>query len=178
MPESSSKNSQHKKIPLSELVLGMYVTSIFDRNNKEVQSEGYISTQKSLDQLINSKVKFVVVNPDKQKSLETIDRVFPDIQVTKPKKAVVAQGIKKTPFYDEGDFDVKDELSDIITNTTKAEASTTYLGVLEHYKSNDPDMLCVVRRKRGFFTKKWEKNIILKKDFNSALPVLVLSGLK
>lgn len=93
-------------------------------------------------------------------------------------KTIVNLLLVKTPFYDEGDFDVKDELSDIITNTTKAEASTTYLGVLEHYKSNDPDMLCVVRRKRGFFTKKWEKNIILKKDFNSALPVLVLSGLK
>jgi len=38
--------------------------------------------------------------------------------------------------------------------------------------------LCVVRRKRGFFTKKWEKNTILKKDFHSKRPVLVLSGLK
>jgi len=39
-------------------------------------------------------------------------------------------------------------------------------------------MLCVVRRKRGFFTKKWEKNVILKKDFTSLIPVLVLPGLK
>jgi hypothetical protein len=39
-------------------------------------------------------------------------------------------------------------------------------------------MLCVVRRKRGFFAKKWEKNTILKKDFHSPRPVLVLGGLK
>jgi len=40
-------------------------------------------------------------------------------------------------------------------------------------------LLCVVRRKRGFFAKLWEKNSILKKDFHSStLPVLVLSGIK
>jgi len=93
-------------------------------------------------------------------------------------KAIANLLLVKTPFYNEGDFEVKEQLSKMITNTTKVEAPTTYQGVLEHYKKNDPDMLCVVRRKRGFFTKKWEKNVILKKDFNSALPVLVLRGLK
>ncbi|GAL65518.1 hypothetical protein JCM19301_3978 [Jejuia pallidilutea] len=39
-------------------------------------------------------------------------------------------------------------------------------------------MLCVVGRKRGFFAKTWEKDTILKKDFHSSIPVLVLSGLK
>ncbi len=93
-------------------------------------------------------------------------------------KAVANLLLVKTPYYNKGDFDVNEELSDIITNTNLVEAPTTFLGVLEHYKSNDPDMLCVVRRKRGFFIKKWEKNTILKKDFNSNIPVLVLSGLK
>lgn len=93
-------------------------------------------------------------------------------------KTVVNLLLVKTPYFNEGDFDVKEKITSIVTNTTQVEAPTTYQGVLEHYKSNDPDMLCVVRRKRGFFTKKWEKNVILKKDFNSALPVLVLRGLK
>ena len=53
-----------------------------------------------------------------------------------------------------------------------------YLGVLEHFKKNDPDMLAVVRRKRGFFNKIWKRNTILKKDFESPVPVLVLQGLK
>lgn len=84
----------------------------------------------------------------------------------------------KTPYYNEGDFDVNEELTNLITEVTHSENPTTFQGVLEHYKSHNPDMLCVVRRKRGFFTKKWEKNTILKRDFYSALPVLVLSGLK
>ena len=85
----------------------------------------------------------------------------------------------KTPFYNEGDFDVAEELKLLVDSTSTSENATTFQGVLENYKDNNPDMLCVVRRKRGFFTKLWEKNSILKKDFHaSTLPVLVLSGLK
>ncbi|TJY38209.1 universal stress protein [Pontimicrobium aquaticum] len=92
--------------------------------------------------------------------------------------AVTSLLLVKTPYYNEGDFDVNDELNNLVNNTTTTENATTFQGVLEHFKSNDPDMLCVVRRRRGFFTKKWEKNTILKKDFHSTRPVLVLSGLK
>jgi len=84
----------------------------------------------------------------------------------------------KTPYHNEEDFDVNEDLSSLISNIIKTENATTFQGVLEHYKSYNPDMLCVVRRKRGFFAKKWEKNEILKKDFHSSIPVLVLSGLK
>lgn len=84
----------------------------------------------------------------------------------------------KTPYYNEGDFDVKEELAERVTNTIKTENATTFQGVLEHFQQNSPDMLCVVRRKRGFFMKKWEKNVILKRDFHSSIPVLVLRGMK
>ncbi len=85
----------------------------------------------------------------------------------------------KTPFHNEGDFEVDEFLRSLVSKTTKSENPTTFQGVLEHHKLNKPDLLCVVRRKRGFFTKLWESNTILKKDFHSStLPVLVLSGLK
>lgn len=85
----------------------------------------------------------------------------------------------KTPFHKEGDFDVNEVLSRLVNKKMESENPTTFQGVLEHYKENKPDMLCVVRRKRGFFTNLWESNTILKKDFHSStLPVLVLSGLK
>jgi nucleotide-binding universal stress UspA family protein len=84
----------------------------------------------------------------------------------------------KTPHYKEADFDVKKELKAIVGNITKTENATTFQGVLLHFESHKPDMICVVRRKRGFFAKTWEKNTILKKDFHSKVPVLVLSGLK
>lgn len=93
-------------------------------------------------------------------------------------EATVNLLLVKTPYHKEGDFEINTELSRLITDTTKTENATTFQGVLEHYQSNAPDMLCVVRRKRGFFTKKWEKNTILKKQFHSSIPVLVLRGLK
>lgn len=93
-------------------------------------------------------------------------------------KPVVDLLLVKTPYHNEGDFDVNDELSQLVDNITETENATTFQGVLRHYESHNPDMLCVVRRKRGFFMKKWEKNVILKKDFSSEIPVLVLSGLK
>ena len=92
--------------------------------------------------------------------------------------AVVDLLLVKTPYYKEGDFNVNNDLKSLVNNITKTENATTFHGVLRHYESHNPDMLCVVRRKRGFFTKKWEKNTILKKAFHSTIPVLVLSGMK
>ena len=102
----------------------------------------------------------------------------PMIAIKDQFKSIVNLLLVKTPFYNEGDFDVNGELAGLITNTYYSENATTFQGVLENYKQIDPDLLCVVRRKRGFFNKLWEKNTILKKDFSFALPVLVLSGLK
>jgi hypothetical protein len=107
------------------------------------------------------------------------DALIPLVSIKNQFRSITNLLLVKTPFYNEGDFEVNDTLKKLITNTTQSENATTFQGVLEHYKDNDPDLLCVVRRKRGFFTKLWEKNTILKKDFySSTLPVLVLSGLK
>lgn len=107
------------------------------------------------------------------------EALIPLVAIKDQFRSIVNLLLVKTPFYNEGDFEVNPGLAKLITNTTKTENATTFQGVLEHYKENDPDMLCVVRRKRGFFSKLWEKNTILKKDFQSStLPVLVLSGLK
>ena len=94
-------------------------------------------------------------------------------------KAVLNILLVKTPHYNDGDFELNDALKSMITNTTKAVSPTTFQAVLEHYKNHSPDVLCVVRRQRGFFSKLWEKDVVLKKDFHSSkIPVLVLSGLK
>ncbi|MCX7546505.1 universal stress protein [Xanthomarina sp. F1114] len=107
------------------------------------------------------------------------DALKPLLDIKDQFKSIVNLLLVKTPFHNEGDFDIDEKLKPVITNTTYTENATTFQGVLEHYKDNDPDLLCVVRRKRGFFNKLWEKNTILKKDFQSnTLPVLVLSGLK
>lgn len=94
-------------------------------------------------------------------------------------KASVDLLLVKTPFHKPEDFDINNEIQSLISSTVISENATTYLGVLEHYKANNPDLLCVVRRKRGFFRKLWEKTVLFKKDFYIIeFPVLVLSGLK
>lgn len=81
----------------------------------------------------------------------------------------------KTPGYTKDDLKVNTALMDISSQITVTEAPTTYLGVLEHFQTQHPDLLCVFRRKRGFFKNLWEKNTILKSEFSAKVPVLVLS---
>lgn len=106
------------------------------------------------------------------------ESLIPIKEIQSQFKAKIKLLLVKTQFHNEGDFDVNEDLTKIVSETIYSDNPTTYQGVLEHYKTNNPDMLCVVRRKRGFFTKLWENSTILKKDFYTTLPVLVLSGLK
>lgn len=66
-----------------------------------------------------------------------------------------------------------EEISETIFNSENA---TVFQGVLEHLKEVSPDMLCVIRRKRGFFAKLWEQKRVNKIDFESRIPLLVLKG--
>jgi len=81
-----------------------------------------------------------------------------------------------TPEATEESKKIDKELLDLKSSLTTTKNATTFQGVLEHFQSHNPDMLCVVRRKRGFFKKLWEKNIILKRDFHTTKPLLVLRG--
>ena len=82
----------------------------------------------------------------------------------------------KTPEYTEADLVIHPVLNAMKEHLTVTENATTFQGVLEHFQSHQPDMLCVLRRKRGFFTKLWEKNTILKREFHCSIPLLVLNG--
>jgi nucleotide-binding universal stress UspA family protein len=84
----------------------------------------------------------------------------------------------KTPDYTEDDLVINPPLDNLKTNLDFTENATTYQGVLAKFESYNPDMLCVFRRKRGFFKKLWEKNTILKEEFYCDVPLLVLNGLK
>lgn len=56
----------------------------------------------------------------------------------------------------------------------QVDSATTFQAVIEYFHQNEPDMVCVVRRKRGFFQKLMEKNTILKREFHTSKPLLVL----
>ncbi|WP_343328674.1 universal stress protein [Polaribacter staleyi] len=82
----------------------------------------------------------------------------------------------KTVGYKDEDLVLDKGLIELQTTLTTTENATTYQGVLEHFKTHNPDMLCVFRRKRGFFKKLWEKNTVLKKEFYTSIPLLTLKG--
>ncbi|WP_459210155.1 universal stress protein [Aquimarina rhabdastrellae] len=83
--------------------------------------------------------------------------------------------VKTASFLPE-DTQFGKELGEITSLYKSTENATVFHGVLEHLKENNPDMLCVFRRKRGFFAKLWEDNTIKKVDFESRIPLLVLKG--
>jgi len=80
----------------------------------------------------------------------------------------------ETPETTEEMKQVSDSLKKLQTSYTTTANATTFQAVLEHFQKHNPDMLCVVRRKRGFFKKLWEKNVVLKKEFHTSKPLLVL----
>lgn len=99
----------------------------------------------------------------------------PLVAIKKKYNAKVNLLLVKTPGYTDDDLKINTALMDLCSKLTITENPTTYLGVMEHFRSKHPDLLCVFRRKRGFFVKLWEKNTISKSEFYVPIPVLVLS---
>lgn len=98
----------------------------------------------------------------------------PLLSIQKKFDTLVSLLLVKTPGYDSDDLKVHPAIMDISEQLTITENATTYQGVLEHFQSHQPDLLCVFRRKRGFFKKLWEKSTILKSEFFVKIPVLML----
>jgi len=104
-------------------------------------------------------------------------------EVLKPLSEIVASFKSKvnllqviTPDVVNEDISVDPRLLTFNEKVQVTENGTVYQGILEHFQANNPDMLCVFRRKRGVFEKIWEKNTILKKDFHTTKPLLVLKA--
>ena len=104
------------------------------------------------------------------------DALSPLQFVKKQFNPVINLLLVKTPGHVDADLVIDETIEAVQSSIKITENATTFQGVLEHFQSNNPDMLCVFRRKRGFFTKLWEKNTILKKEFHCSIPLLVLSG--
>ncbi len=99
----------------------------------------------------------------------------PLIAIKEKFEATVNLLLVKTPNYTDDDLKINTALIDLAAQVTMTEHASTYLGTLEHLQIQNPDMLCVFRRKRGFFKNLWEKNTIAKAEFSARIPVLVLS---
>ena len=107
----------------------------------------------------------IITNPSKLTTLQFFKATF---------SSKINLLLVKTPAFTEADAVIAPELAALQNNLTVTQNATTYQGVLEHFQSNNPDLLCVFRRKRGFFKKLWEKNTVLKSEFYCSIPLLVL----
>lgn len=81
-----------------------------------------------------------------------------------------------TPKNDQEDNILHKDFVDIADEVIVSENATVFQGVLEHLNYCNPEMICVIRNKRGFLTRLLEQNTIKKEDFESRLPLLVLKG--
>ncbi|MAZ26880.1 MAG: universal stress protein UspA [Cytophagaceae bacterium] len=100
--------------------------------------------------------------------------LLPLEDIMKAEDAIVRLLQVKTPDYLPEDSEFNEVLGKLISAYKSSENATLFQGLLEHLNENYPDMLCVFRRKRGFFTKLWEESRIKKSDFESRIPLLVL----
>lgn len=83
----------------------------------------------------------------------------------------------KTPKLDAKDLELNRTLESHINKLIPTTNETVFQGVLEFLPEENPDMLCVIRRKRGFFKKLWENDRVKKIHFDSSIPLLVLKGM-
>jgi len=81
-----------------------------------------------------------------------------------------------TPHNTDADNKLDPDFKAIANKVIISENATVFQGVLEHLIEVKPDVICVIRRKRGFFNRLWEQNSIKKIDFESRVPLLVLKG--
>ncbi len=82
----------------------------------------------------------------------------------------------KTPENTRKNRQIDHEIVELSDSMISTENATVYQGVLEHFRSVEPDLLTVFARKRGFFEKLIESGSISKKDFYTTKPLLVLKN--
>ena len=105
-----------------------------------------------------------------EKSLNPLKEL---VQIFKTKISLL---LVKTPGYQDKRLEVDHEVAELSEGLTSTDNATVYQGVLEHFYSVQPDLLVVFARKRGFFEKLMEPDVIYKKEFFVNIPLLVLKN--
>ena len=82
----------------------------------------------------------------------------------------------QTPGHKVSHLKIDHEIVELSEGLVSSENGTVYQGVLEHFHGIKPDILIVFSRKRGFFEKLMESDVVYKKDFFSKIPMLVLKN--
>ena len=150
-----------------ELFLGKTAGSIVKQTNITVLTVPENYSYKPLKNILMAFKSGVIKSKTALKPLQIIVNKF---------ASQVNLLLVKTPDYSDNDLIINKNLEKLQSTLTVTENATTFQGVLEHFQTHNPDMLCVFRRKRGFFKKLWEKNTVLKEEFHTSVPLLILKG--
>ncbi len=175
-----SINAVHKELGIDIILVGPRSNSI----KEEVflgNTSGSIIKQTQIPVLIvpefyQFKSFKLALTAFKSGKIEKERVLFPLQEIQQRFKTNVNLLLVKTPDYKDEDLVIDESLQAIQNTFSISENITTFQGVLEHFQSNNPDLLCVFRRKKGFFQKLWEKNTIMKSEFHCSIPLLILSG--
>ncbi len=201
--EEVLKNVNKKNVEIiSKSIKGSVIDSI-ERVAKQLKVDLIISSAKSISTdekvflgkiaggLIKSTNIPVLVVP-KNYTFKKVSKVLMAIKsgfisssdVLEPLKSVIERFQSKldlirviTPKSNAAEStELNTELEALVSTSKITENGTIFQGVLEHIHQSNPDLLCVIRRKRGFFVRLWEQDRVYKKDFESRVPLLVLKG--
>lgn len=112
----------------------------------------------------------------KSGTIKSVSTISPLIKIQQKFNSVINLLQVITPQLEEKDLIINPDLNKIISKLIITENATVYQGVLEFLHDEDPDLICVIRRKRGFFKKLWEDNRVKRVNFDSKKPLLVLKG--
>ena len=112
----------------------------------------------------------------KSGEVKSIDTLKPLIQFQEKFKTLLKLLLVKVPGFADRNHKLDDNLMKRSEGLIYSENATVYHGVLEQFQSNNPDMLVVFKRERGFFVKLWEPDRIYKRDFFCTIPLLVLKN--
>lgn len=183
----SAKGSTASSISIIEKELGVDLVVVGNKSNS-IKEEVFLgSTSGSIVKNTNIPVLVVPENYTfspfsvalmafKSGKIENKEIVKPLHEIVNSFQTKVNLLLVKTPDYTEEDSVIDDSLTTMQNTFSTTENMTIFQGVLEHFQVNNPDLLCVFRRKRGFFQKLWEKNSILKSEFHCTIPMLILSS--
>ena len=175
-----SINAVNKELGIDLIVVGPRSNSIKDEVFLGSTSGSIVKKTEIPVMIVPEHYKFipfkVVLTAFKSGLLDKTDVLIPLQEIKNIFKVKINLLLVKTPEYKKEDLVVDASLKAIQNTFSTSENVTTFQGVLEHFQSNNPDLLCVFRRKKGFFQKLWEKNTVLKSEFHCSIPLLILSG--
>ena len=112
----------------------------------------------------------------KSGEVKSVDTLKPLIQFQEEFKTLLKLLLVKVPGFANRNHKLDDCLMKRSEGLIYSENATVYQGVLEHFQVNNPDILVVFKRERGFFIKLWEPDRIYKRDFYCTIPLLILKN--